>query len=403
MARGAAWGLSLALVCCVSLGVGCSSKTGWTGGSPMGTGGSIGIGGSGAAGGGTPLPSGGAGSGGAMSQATGGTVHTGGVAGAAGGGAGGSSGTPGAGGNAGQGGGGAGGGGGSAGQASSVDAGPPPTPADYKPTGPYGATKKLLNQGAGTVTGGSAALLPFGNTNDASAFTLFFPQGGPAGERLPLLTWGDGTFCSPTFYDALINHVVSYGFIVVATNTSSVGTGVEMLKAVEWALAQDQDSKSPIYGRVDRDHIGALGHSQGGAGTVMVGADPRIRAIAPLSGAPLSGTRDASVGIQCPTFYITTEGDIATPDSIHQAYDYTPTPAVFGVTKGGNHDEYTDIADDPHLSGLTSNDGLRVRAAIAAWFDWQLKGKTALRSLFVGPQCGFCSDPNWKTFESKGL
>jgi hypothetical protein len=78
-------------------------------------------------------------------------------------------------------------------------------------------------------------------------------------------------------------------------------------------------------------------------------------------------------------------------------------PTAFGVTNGGNHDDYTDIADDPHISGLTSNDGKRARAAIAAWFDWQLKGKANLRSLFVGPSCGFCKDANWKMFESKGF
>jgi hypothetical protein len=261
----------------------------------------------------------------------------------------------------------------------------------------------LLNQGLGTVTGGSSALLPLGNKNNPSGFTLFYPAGGPTGERLPLLTWGNGTFCSPTFYTALIDHIVSYGFIVVGANTSNVGTGKEMLQAVDWALAQDQDSSSPIYGRVDRTHIGGLGHSQGGEGTVMVGADSRIRAIAPLSGAPLTGTEDASVLMQCPTFYVTTQNDIATPSSIHQAYEYTPTPSVFGVTDGGNHDEYTNIADDPHLPGLTSNDALRPRAAITAWFDWQLKGKSQLRSLFVGPNCGFCTDPNWMTFESKGF
>src|SRR5204863_5146935 len=114
-------------------------------------------------------------------------------------------------------------------------------------------------------------------------------------------------------------------------------------------------------------------------------------------------TRDASAGVQCPTFYVTTEGDIATPDSIHTAYSETSTPSAFGVTNGGNHDDYTDIADDPHLSGLTSNDGQRARAAIAAWFDWQLKSKVALRSLFVGQGCGFCRDTSWKTFESKGF
>jgi hypothetical protein len=52
---------------------------------------------------------------------------------------------------------------------------------------------------------------------------------------------------------------------------------------------------------------------------------------------------------------------------------------------------------------LTSNDAKRPRAAVAAWFDWQLKGKTALRTLFAGTGCGFCKDANWKSFENKGF
>jgi hypothetical protein len=337
----------------------CTSKSNTTSSAGAVTGGAPSFAGVNGSTGGSGAPSGGAAgtmiasTGGAFpTGSSGGAVTAGGSAGASGAGGGtasnGGSVASGGSGGAGNSSGGTAGSGGSAG----ADAGPPgkpATPADYAATGPYGATKKLLNQGKGTVSGGSQALLPLGNSNDPSAFTLFYPAGGSATERLPLLTWGNGTFCSPTFYDALIDHVVSYGFIVVATNTSNVGTGVEMLEAVDWALAQDQDASSPIHDRVDREHIGAFGHSQGGAGTVMTGADPRIKAIAPLSGAPLSDRQDASVGIQCPTFYVTTEGDIATPDSIEQVYQYTIPPTAFGVTSGGNHDEYTDIADDPHI------------------------------------------------------
>jgi dienelactone hydrolase len=261
--------------------------------------------------------------------------------------------------------------------------------------------KRLLNQGAGTVSGGSSALLPLGNSNDPSAFTLYFPDGAKSGESFPLLTFGNGTFCSPTFYDELIGFIVSYGYVVIATNTSNTGSGAEMLKAVEWVLAENDKADSPIHGMVDGDHIGALGHSQGGAGTAQVGADPRIDAIAPLSGAIMGDAGGAK--ILCPTFYTLTENDVVGPDAYRQAYDSTPTPSVLGVTAGGDHDDYTDKADDPGLPGLTSNDGLRTRPAIVAWFEWQLKGKTALKTLFVGTDCGFCRDSNWKTFESKGF
>lgn len=283
-----------------------------------------------------------------------------------------------------------------------------PMPAEYAPKGPYGPVRMLLNQAPGTVTTGTQSLVPLGNSNDPSAFTLFYPEAGAREERLPLLTWGDGTFTSPTFYEALLNHIASYGFIVVATNSADVGTGKEMLQAVDWALAQNEKPDSPIYGRIDSKRIGALGHSQGGSGTVMAGADPRVRAIAPLSGAPLSDRQAASERVQCPAFYMTTPGDVATPEEIRAAHNETKTPTVFGVTKAGDHDEYADVEDDPggvlSLAGLTSNDGKQTRAAIAAWFDWQLKGKEELRPLFLGPSCGFCRDANnWSVFESKGF
>jgi hypothetical protein len=268
--------------------------------------------------------------------------------------------------------------------------------ADYTKAGPY-KTKRLLNQGMGTISGGSSALLPLGNSNDPSAFTLYFPDGAPEGERFPLLTFGNGTFCSPTFYDVLIGHVVSFGFIVVATNTSNTGSAAEMLKGVEWALAQDKQSGSPIFGHVDGEHIGAFGHSQGGAGTCRAGADMRIDAIAPLS-----GTSDAA-NIKCPAFFVTTGGEAESSTSVEQAFMAATPASVYGVTMSGNHDEYTDVADDPGVSGLTSDDAKQSRAGVAAWFDWQLKGKSEVRALFVGTNCTFCAGSTWKTIKSKGF
>jgi hypothetical protein len=39
----------------------------------------------------------------------------------------------------------------------------------------------------------------------------------------------------------------------------------------------------------------------------------------------------------------------------------------------------------------------------AQWIDWQLKQKNEVRSLFVGPDCGFCKGSTWKTLLSKGF
>jgi hypothetical protein len=288
---------------------------------------------------------------------------------------------------------------GAGGSAGAAPPGPAPTAADYAKLGPYGKAMRLKNQGKGTVSGGTMGSIGEGG-DDPSGFTLFFPPALKSGERLPLLTWGNGTLCSPTLYDELMNFIVSYGYVVVASNTSNAGTGAEMLKAVDWALAESNKADSPIHDMVDPEKIGAFGHSQGGEGAVNTGSDPRIRAIAPLSAGPM-GSGEAK--IQCPAFYTLTANDVVTPDSYRASYDATKTPSAYGVTMGGDHMEYTDKANGIGLPGLTSNDAQMTRSAITAWFEWQLKGKQELQALFVGKDCGFCKDANWKSFEAKGF
>jgi len=97
-------------------------------------------------------------------------------------------------------------------------------PADYASIGPYGATKTLLNQGLGTVTAAPRGSASGEQQRSERVHALLPRRRSVRASACPSLTWGNGTFCTPTFYDALIDHVVSYGFIVVATNTSNVGS-----------------------------------------------------------------------------------------------------------------------------------------------------------------------------------
>lgn len=287
---------------------------------------------------------------------------------------------------------------GAAGSTGAAGSGTPTSqgPIDYTKPGPY-TSKRLLNQAMGTISGGTRASIPANHDNDPSAFTLYFPENAQAGERFPLLTFGNGTFCSPTFYDTLIGHVVSFGYIVIAPNTSNTGSAEEMLKGVEWALAQDMQSGSPIFEKVNRDQIGAFGHSQGGAGTCRAGADARIKTVVPLSGTT------APADIKGTAFFVTTGGEAMSSSGIETAFNNAKGPAVYGVTMSGNHDEYTDVEDDPMVSGLTSDDAKQSRAAVAAWFDWQLKSKAENKGLFVGDSCGFCKNSTWGTIKSKGF
>jgi hypothetical protein len=85
------------------------------------------------------------------------------------------------------------------------------------------------------------------------------------------------------------------------------------------------------------------------------------------------------------------------------AFNCANVPSVFAVTAAGDHGEYQDVADNVYFPGVTSNDALQTRGAVAAWFDWQLKGKSELKGYFVGENCEFCKSPNFSIVKNKGF
>ena len=88
---------------------------------------------------------------------------------------------------------------------------------------------------------------------------------------------------------------------------------------------------------------------------------------------------------------------------IHFVSHCANVPSVFAVTAAGDHGEYQDVADNVYFPGVTSNDALQTRGAVAAWFDWQLKGKSELKGYFVGENCEFCKSPNFSIVKNKGF
>ena len=120
-------------------------------------------------------------------------------------------------------------------------------------------------------------------TTSAANWTIFQPSSlGAAGVTYPVILWGNGTATDPTAYQALLAHLASHGFIVVAANTANAGDGSQMLDGLTYLSSQNSTSGSPFYNHVDVQHVGACGHSQGGAGAIMAGRDARVSATAPL-------------------------------------------------------------------------------------------------------------------------
>lgn len=62
--------------------------------------------------------------------------------------------------------------------------------------------------------------------------------------------------------------LASWGFIVVGNDDRQTGTGETASETLDYVLNLNQDENSELFGKIDEEHIGCVGYSQGGAGAI---------------------------------------------------------------------------------------------------------------------------------------
>jgi Chlorophyllase enzyme len=219
------------------------------------------------------------------------------------------------------------------------------------------------------------------------AFTIFRPACMKKGERYPVITWANGTCGETHGYSALLSTVASYGFVVIASNSTwtgvtatADGTPVQV-SAIDYAEALDADQKSPLYQRLDLSKVGAMGHSQGAFATKSTAADPRVKSAIfwnteTSNDKPfLNVSGDEDIGAAGAAAFKTSTESATQPGA--WIYFHKPLPT------GGNNTGHLVLMMQPE----------RVTDLAVAWWKWQLKGDQEAKKMFIGPDCGLCKNP----------
>jgi hypothetical protein len=231
--------------------------------------------------------------------------------------------------------------------------------------------------------------------NEIPHFNVYRPKDMSQGYCHPVITWGNGTGDQPEpnpplclsenycgSYKVLINQLASHGFVVVASLSSQTaqGTPLPQVVGVDWMIQENENPASALYHHLDTTHIGATGHSQGGAATTMAGADPRIVAIAPLCGSR------ANITLHGPAILICGGADTTVPcSSVQTAFDsITTVPVMQAELAGMTHGSWIGSIKDPAMVGVTG------------WMRAHLMNDATARAMFYGPSCKVCSDSKWK-------
>ncbi len=217
------------------------------------------------------------------------------------------------------------------------------------------------------------------------AFTTFYyPSDLDPSRPAPVVIWGNGTGGVPGVYTALLRHWASHGFVVAAANTPASNTGLEMLGGLDRLTRLAADPTSPFHRSVDTRSVVAAGHSQGGAGAIVSGADPRVGSVLALQPGPLadvrglgdkpllllSGTRDPIVPPQLwvlPNFFSRASG-----------------PTVYASSVGAGHFAPVLTADGGVFRGITT-----------AWLLDATGLDPRTRAVFHSPEFALAADPAW--------
>ena len=233
--------------------------------------------------------------------------------------------------------------------------------------------------------------------------------------KLGVYVFGNGG-CSNDGASARLHllEIASHGYLAIAPGRLRSGPGsppklpppatkaADLTSALDWALAQNDDPKSPYHGRIDPRAVAVSGFSCGGLQALEIAKDKRIKTVVIMnSGIFNPGTGSVIPGmnpekslletLHTPTLYILGgETDIAYPNGTDDFKRIGKVPVFLGnILKVGHGGTYW----EPN--------GGKAAAAVVAWLDWQLRGDQQAAKTFVGARCGLCTDAAWAVEKKK--
>lgn len=205
----------------------------------------------------------------------------------------------------------------------------------------------------------------------------------------PIIAWANGTMCPPDMYDGLLELIAKGGYIVIANDETMAADGTAQRATIDFILAENKDSSSIFYKKIDANNIGVAGHSQGGRSAVnAAAADKRIDCVLSLAG---SNYVEEAELLSAPTFFMAGSSDMVVDAGmwIEPAYEACKGPAVYASLDGAIHtrccsnpEDYSDYA--------------------IKWFDaWLKNDANAMKSFRNGG--ALSQDSDWKDFACKGI
>lgn len=195
----------------------------------------------------------------------------------------------------------------------------------------------------------------------------------------------------------LTSHLASWGMIVAAPDHPSRdlpgvlgGTASgdrndsvdDLLQTLDLVVAEGASATSPLNGRVDAEHVVAVGHSAGGGTVVGAAADDRVDGhVSMASGVALGSGDDTATTVEVPalpdkpSFFLAGTVDFVVPaeERTRPSFEAVPEPSLLWIIEGVGHNGFDDFCTFGNGTGII---GVAVASGLGAFLEAQPQLKT---------------------------
>ena len=230
----------------------------------------------------------------------------------------------------------------------------------------------------------------------------------PKEDKLPVMVWGNGGCAiDSTRYSGFLTTIASHGFLVMGTVPQEgaarrQANADDLRGAIDWAAKENDRTGSPLKGKIALDKVAVMGQSCGGFLSIVLGADPRVKTIGVFNsgvqkaaaGAPagMVPTPDALTKLHGPVLLINgSDPDFMMATSAATFDMINNLPAFYGARHNAGHTATVFHPGGGEFANVASN-----------WLLWTFKGDKKAGKMFVGKNCGLCTNSNWDV-RSKGI
>ncbi|WP_303974100.1 hypothetical protein, partial [Streptococcus merionis] len=234
-------------------------------------------------------------------------------------------------------------------------------------------------------------------------------------KKYPIVLWANGTGSKSDTYNYFLNHLASWGFIVVSSDDENSRSGESLNKAIDLLITENENIASAFYNKIDLNNIGLGGHSQGGPAVFnMATVQPHKDMIKTVYAASATSSYHTKIfkdgweydisKITVPTFLTAGTGsfDAGTATSANQKSD-EKAGIMQGITPLWSLEENFNLLpnsiDKVYVRKTNVDHGdshLQFDGYMTAWFRYYLMNDRDAEQVFYGDESEMTKHPNYQ-------